>query len=83
LAFAAAEADGESRSFLKETTKKLLEVGVSDPATVTANEQKSFASFLQKRRPFLFFLFLRQTSSCNTVANVTQAANGRHAAAAR
>jgi hypothetical protein len=37
---------------LKKRTKKLLAFGVTDPASVQANEQKSFASFLQKRRPF-------------------------------
>jgi hypothetical protein len=42
----------ESRSFLKKRTKKLLDFGVRDPASVAAKEQKSFASFLQKRRPF-------------------------------
>jgi folate-binding protein YgfZ len=35
---------------LKKRTKKLLYFGVSGPASVHANEQKSFASFLQKRR---------------------------------
>jgi hypothetical protein len=39
--------------FLKKRTKKLLFVGVPDPASVRANEQKSFASLLQKRRPSL------------------------------
>jgi hypothetical protein len=37
-------------SFLKKRTKKLLDFGARDPASVSANEQKSFASFLQKRR---------------------------------
>jgi hypothetical protein len=39
-------------SFLKKRTKKLLDFDGRDPATVHANDQKSFASFLQKRRPF-------------------------------
>jgi hypothetical protein len=39
-------------SFLKKRTKKLLYFGVLSPASVHTNEQKSFASFLQKRRPF-------------------------------
>jgi hypothetical protein len=38
---------------LKKRTKKLLDFGVLNPASVRANEQKSFASFLQKRRPSL------------------------------
>ncbi len=39
-------------SFLKKRTKKLLDIGVRGPARVHTNEQKSFASFLQKRRPY-------------------------------
>jgi hypothetical protein len=38
---------------LKKRTKKLLPFGVSSPAIEYATMQKSFASFLQKRRPFL------------------------------
>jgi hypothetical protein len=44
----------ESSSFLKKRTKKLLRLGVRGPASVHLNEQKSFASFLQKRRPSSF-----------------------------
>jgi hypothetical protein len=33
----------EDRSFLKKRTKKLLDFGVTDPASVRAHEQKSFA----------------------------------------
>jgi hypothetical protein len=43
----------EDRSFLEKRTKKLLDFDVTDPASLRANEQKSFASFLQKRRPSL------------------------------
>jgi hypothetical protein len=39
--------------FFEKRTKKRLDFGLSDPANVHANEQKSFASFLQKRNPFL------------------------------
>jgi hypothetical protein len=38
---------------LKERTKKLLDFGIRGLASEHAKEQKSFASFLQKRRPFL------------------------------
>jgi hypothetical protein len=51
--------DGQRKqgcSVLKKRTKKLLDFGVRDPASVHAKEQKSFASFLQKRRVFLTFL---------------------------
>jgi hypothetical protein len=42
--------------FFEKRTKKLLDFGVREPASLQANEQKSFASFLQKRRPsFLEF----------------------------
>jgi hypothetical protein len=41
----------EECSLLKKRTKKLLAFCVADPASVHTNEQKSFASFLQKRRP--------------------------------
>jgi hypothetical protein len=41
----------ESCSFLKKRTKKLFDSGVRGPAGIHANMQKSFASFLQKRRP--------------------------------
>jgi hypothetical protein len=34
---------------LKKRTKKLLDFGGLDPASLYAKEQKSFASFLQKR----------------------------------
>jgi hypothetical protein len=37
-------------SFLKKRTKKLLRPGGRGPAGVRAKAQKSFASFLQKRR---------------------------------
>jgi hypothetical protein len=39
----------KGRSRLKKRTKKLLNFGVSGPASVHAQEQKSFGSFLQKR----------------------------------
>jgi hypothetical protein len=39
--------------FFEKKNQKLLDFGAGDPATVHANEQKSFASFLQKRRPSL------------------------------
>jgi hypothetical protein len=39
---------------LKKETKKLLPFGADFPASVHAKDQKSFASFLQKRRPSLF-----------------------------
>jgi hypothetical protein len=42
----------EGCSFLKKRTKKLLHLGMRRPADVRIKEQKSFASFLQKRRPF-------------------------------
>jgi acyl-homoserine-lactone acylase len=48
----------ESGSFLKKRTKKLLDFGVRDPASVNAKGQKFFASFFQKRRPS--FLALAQ-----------------------
>jgi hypothetical protein len=43
-----------SSSFLKKRTKKLLPLSVREPASTNAKKQKSFASFLQKRRPFSF-----------------------------
>jgi hypothetical protein len=39
-------------SFLKKRTKQLLDFGADSPARVRAKNQKAFASFLQKRRPF-------------------------------
>jgi uncharacterized lipoprotein YmbA len=39
---------------LKKRTKKLLDLGADSPASVHAKDQKSFASFLQKRRPFFY-----------------------------
>jgi hypothetical protein len=42
----------ESRSFLKKRTKKLLRPGRGVATTSGTNAQKSFASFLQKRRLF-------------------------------
>jgi formate-dependent nitrite reductase membrane component NrfD len=39
----------EGRSFLNKRTKKLLNFGVSGPASVHAKNQTSFGSFLQKR----------------------------------
>jgi hypothetical protein len=41
-------------SFLKKRTKKPLDFGARSPASVYPNEQKSFASFLQKRRPISY-----------------------------
>jgi hypothetical protein len=41
---------GKAVLFLKKRTKKLLDFGVRGRAGLCANEQKSFASFLQKRR---------------------------------
>jgi hypothetical protein len=38
--------------FFEKRTKKLLDFGVRGLAGVHAKEQKSFASFLQKRRVF-------------------------------
>jgi hypothetical protein len=43
----------KGRSFLKKRAKNRLDVGVSDPASVHPKKQKSFASFFQKRRPFV------------------------------
>jgi molybdopterin synthase sulfur carrier subunit len=40
---------------LKKRTKKLLDFGADSPASLHAKEQKSFASFLQKRRLSFFF----------------------------
>jgi hypothetical protein len=39
--------------FPEKRTKKRLHRGVSFPATIPAEEQKSFGSFLQKRTPSL------------------------------
>jgi hypothetical protein len=44
-------AQKENCSFLKKRTKKLLFLGVSESGERTRQRQKSFASFLQKRRP--------------------------------
>jgi hypothetical protein len=44
----------EECSFLKKRTKKLLIPGVRGRASIHAKDQKFFASFFQKRRPFLF-----------------------------
>jgi hypothetical protein len=43
----------EECSFLKKRTKKLLIPGVRGRASIHAKDQKFFASFFQKRRPFL------------------------------
>jgi hypothetical protein len=48
---------------LKKRTKKLLDFGVLDPASVRANEQQSFAYFLQKRRPSLPAMIPQKTPS--------------------
>jgi NodT family efflux transporter outer membrane factor (OMF) lipoprotein len=48
----------ESSSFLKKRTKKLLRLGRTLPEKPATATQKSFASFLQKRRPSLAFAFL-------------------------
>jgi hypothetical protein len=40
----------ESSSFLKKRTKKLLRLGGALPERAATATQKSFASFLQKRR---------------------------------
>ncbi len=45
----------EGCSFLKKRTKKLFDFGLRGPASVRANKQKSFASFLQKRSAFFLF----------------------------
>jgi hypothetical protein len=49
------EADGRKKgcSFLKKRTKKLLDVARQARPDVHKKDQKSFASFLQKRRPLL------------------------------
>jgi hypothetical protein len=45
---------------LKKRTKKLFDFGVRDPASLHTKDQKSFASFLQKRRPSFPFARVRR-----------------------
>jgi hypothetical protein len=48
--FRGAAESGKGCSFLKKRTKKPLDFGAPVPANAGAKMQKSFASFLQKRR---------------------------------
>jgi hypothetical protein len=48
-----ARLDKKKCSFLKKRTKKLLPIAYAAGVCATAS-RKSFASFLQKRRPFFF-----------------------------
>jgi hypothetical protein len=64
-------------SFLKKRTKKLLDFGVRDPAGVPTKDQKSFASFLQKRRVFLPLRLFRGLCRTRPDRNRAIAACGR------
>jgi hypothetical protein len=50
-------------SFLKKRTKKLLRLWLGVATASEPNKQKSFASFLQKRRPY--FSRMQRTRSAS------------------